>query len=155
MKATEQQGSSNVSGNLIDPPALVRRAEDLEALAVAINADHQAGEASASQGLERFRAAEQKLIKAKEKCDHGRWLEWLKKNVKVKKSRVYQYIAFAKLPWCPTYVERLEKLTTRPMTKHGPSTPPPSPGSVAARDPLCARAGAGFAPASRSCSCTA
>lgn len=77
-------------------PALVRPAEDLAALAAAINAEHAAGEAAASKGLEHYRRAGERLLQAKKQCGHGKWLAWLKANVKASERRARQYMALAK-----------------------------------------------------------
>jgi protein gp37 len=75
--------------------AEVRPAEDLAELAAAINADHEAGEAATRKGLERFRAAGEKLTRAKAQCGHGKWLPWLKKNVQfeVRTAQTYMRVA--------------------------------------------------------------
>jgi hypothetical protein len=78
------------------PPAIVRPAEDLEALAAEINAEHEAGEDATCRGLEHFRRAGEKLLKAKEQCGHGNWLSWLKRNVKFSERQARRYMALAK-----------------------------------------------------------
>jgi hypothetical protein len=80
----------------LNPPAIVRPAEDLAALAHAINAAHIAGEAAARRGLEHFREAGEKLQKAKAQCGHGKWTDWLKKNLKFSPRRAQRYMALAK-----------------------------------------------------------
>lgn len=54
------------------PPALA-----LDALAAAINADHDAVEQMARSTLDRARAAGDKLLQAKAQVAHGQWLPWL------------------------------------------------------------------------------
>jgi protein gp37 len=76
--------------------AEVRPAEDLAELAAAINADHEAGEAATRKGLERFRAAGEKLIRAKGRCGHGKWLPWLEKNVNFKVTQASCYMRVAR-----------------------------------------------------------
>lgn len=80
------------------PPAAVRPAEDLAELAAAINAEVQAGDQSSRRGVEHYRAAGLKLIEAKTRCGHGRWLEWLRANVRVSQQHASRYMRLAKLP---------------------------------------------------------
>jgi hypothetical protein len=77
-------------------PAIVRPAEDLAVLAAEINAAHEAGEDATRKGLEHFRCAGEKLIRAKEQCGHGHWLSWLEKNVKFSVRQAQRYMALAK-----------------------------------------------------------
>jgi hypothetical protein len=81
-----------------NPPDIVRPAEDLAALAHAINAEHGAGEAAARKGLEHFRAAGEKLLKAKAQCGHGKWLPWLKANVHFDRRTATNYMNLARIP---------------------------------------------------------
>ena len=67
---------------IVDPPALVRPAEDLGELAAAANAGYHAGEDAARQGIAHYIAAGEALVKAKKLCGHGRWLEWVQKNLR-------------------------------------------------------------------------
>src|SRR5262249_32403540 len=80
------------------PAAEGRPAEDLAELAAAINAEHGAGEEASRRGLEHFRAAGEKLIRAKAACGHGRWLKWLEKNVRFGQSTAKNYMRLAKSP---------------------------------------------------------
>jgi hypothetical protein len=52
----------------------------LDALALAINADHDAVEQMARSTLDRARAAGDKLLAAKAQVEHGQWLPWLAAN---------------------------------------------------------------------------
>ncbi len=81
--------------NELFPAAETRPVEDLNQLAAQINAAHEAGEAATRQGLEDFREAGESLIKAKAQCGHGKWLPWLKKNVRFadRTARVYMQVA--------------------------------------------------------------
>jgi hypothetical protein len=81
---------------LLSPPAVVRSAEDLAALAAEINAEHKAGEQATRKGLEHFRAAGAALLKAKAACGHGNWLPWLQKNVKFSQQTASVYMRLAK-----------------------------------------------------------
>jgi hypothetical protein len=81
-----------------DPPAVVRPAEDLGELAAAINREHEAGEACTRRGLEHYRRAGEALVKAKAQCGHGRWLPWLKANVRFSQQQASRYMQLAKLP---------------------------------------------------------
>jgi hypothetical protein len=80
------------------PPAIVRPAEDLAVLATQINASHEAGEGATRKGLEHFRAAGEALRKAKAACGHGKWLAWLKTNVRCSQQQASRYMRLAKLP---------------------------------------------------------
>jgi hypothetical protein len=84
--------------DLFDPPAMVRPAEDLAALAARANAEHEAGERLTRKGLEHYRAAGEALRKAKAQCGHGKWLAWLKANVKFSQQQASRYMQLAKLP---------------------------------------------------------
>lgn len=72
------------------------RTDRLLELATKINAEHEAGDAKRQGGLEHYRAAGLALIQAKRACGHGRWLPWLRTNVKFSERRARQYLAFAK-----------------------------------------------------------
>jgi hypothetical protein len=83
-------------GDLFDPPAIVRPAEDLAALATAINAEHGAALAAARSSLEHAKAAGEMLIRAKKQCCHGKWLPWLKANVKFSERTARGYMSVAR-----------------------------------------------------------
>lgn len=80
---------------VVDNGAEVRPAEDLAALAARINAEHDAGEGATRKGLEHFRAAGEALLRAKGQCGHGKWLAWLKKNVRCSQQRASEYMRVA------------------------------------------------------------
>ncbi len=80
----------------MNPPAIVRTASDLGALAKAINADHESGEASQAKSLEHYRAAGEKLLMAKATVDHGNWDRWCKINIRFSKRTAEQYMKVAK-----------------------------------------------------------
>jgi ParB family chromosome partitioning protein len=83
--------------DLFDVPAIVREAEELAALAAEINADHDAGESAYGLGLQHFRAAGEKLLRAKSACGHGRWLPWLKEHCpKIPERTAQRYMRLAK-----------------------------------------------------------
>jgi len=92
------EGMTNRINLPLDPPAIVKPAEDLAQLAQQINADHEAGEQARKERLSRFRSAGEKLLKAKKLCKHGQWLKWLKENVKFSKTQAHRYMDFAKFP---------------------------------------------------------
>src|SRR4051794_951662 len=81
---------------IINPPAIIKPADDLQALAAEINAEHVAGDNAARRGLEHYRAAGEKLLQAKEKCNHGEWLAWVKANVKFSQEQARRYMRLAK-----------------------------------------------------------
>jgi hypothetical protein len=79
-----------------DPPAAVRGGDaDLSALARHINAEHEAGERATRKGLEHFRAAGDALIRAKQQCGHGKWLKWLRANVRFSQPTAWSYMRLA------------------------------------------------------------
>ena len=53
---------------------------ELDALAAAINAEHDAAEGAARTALDHARSAGDKLLLAKAQLAHGQWLPWLKDN---------------------------------------------------------------------------
>jgi len=78
-----------------DPICNVRPAEDLGELAARINREHDAGEVAARDVLEHFRSAGEALIRAKALCGHGRWLTWLKANVRFSPRTAQAYMRVA------------------------------------------------------------
>jgi hypothetical protein len=86
-----------MSDPIFTPPAEVRPAADLAALAAEINAEHRAGEAAARKGMDHFRKAGAALLRAKASCRHGEWLPWLAKSCPYLNERKAQrYMALAK-----------------------------------------------------------
>jgi hypothetical protein len=110
----------------IDKPAIVRPAEDLSILAAEINREHEAGEGATRKGLEHFRAAGERLIRAKAQCGHGKWLAWLKANVRFSQQRASEYMRLAegwdKLPPGGNLKDAL-RLLTDDSDDEGDSTP--------------------------------
>ncbi len=82
--------------SFLNPPAIVRPADELAELASKINQAHEAGTQHSRRSLEHFRAAGEWLAKAKNALPHGEWLRWLKTNVKFSERRVQRYLALAK-----------------------------------------------------------
>src|SRR5208283_6005569 len=80
---------------IIDPPALVRLADDLGELASQINAEHARCEAAMEQGLQHARNIGQMLLTAKGKVPHGEWLGWLKASTKVSARTAQRYMRVA------------------------------------------------------------
>jgi hypothetical protein len=105
----------------IDKPAIVRPAEDLAVLAAEINREHEAGEGATRKGLEHFRAAGERLIRAKAACGHGRWLRWLRANVRFSQqtASVYMRLAkhWAKLPVTGNLADAIFLLTDVPNSR--------------------------------------
>lgn len=81
--------------SIFDPPAIVRAADDLEALAKEINAEHAAAEGAVRSSLEHARAAGEKLLLAKKACQYGTWMDWQKKNLNFKTTAAWSYIKVA------------------------------------------------------------
>jgi hypothetical protein len=73
-----------------------RQAEDLAALAAQINRCHNVGMEYVESGLEFYHEAGVALLKAKERCGHGKWLAWVKANLKFTGRRAQQYMKLAK-----------------------------------------------------------
>lgn len=83
--------------DLTDPPAIVRPAADaLDELAARINTTHAVAEEATRKGLERYREVGLMLTEAKKKCGHGKWLPWLKANVKFTERHARRYIELSK-----------------------------------------------------------
>ena len=62
---------------MANPPAIVKSADDLQALAEQINQEHRAGENARRRGLGHYRKVGELLLQARAKCKHGEWLPWL------------------------------------------------------------------------------
>lgn len=84
-----------MNNRLIPLPAIVRPSEDLESLAVAINAEHEAVEMTGRQTLEHAREAGEKLIQAKKLCGHGKWLKWVEKTLPFSDQTARNYMRVA------------------------------------------------------------
>lgn len=70
---------------------------ELTKLAERINAEHEAGQEATKKGLAHYHAAGVALLKAKQRCGHGKWSKWLKANVPtISERRVQRYMALAK-----------------------------------------------------------
>jgi hypothetical protein len=89
----------------LSPPAVVRPAEDLAVLAAEINAAHEAGEAKSRARLDDYRRAGELLLKVQAALPHGRWLPWLKGNVRFSKTQAYRYMEWANFPSTGTLAE--------------------------------------------------
>jgi hypothetical protein len=68
----------------------------LSALAKEINKNHADVERLAGQCLEAARETGELLLKAKAGCGHGRWLAWMKVNVKFSQQTANTYMRLAK-----------------------------------------------------------
>jgi hypothetical protein len=66
----------------LTPPAIVAPAEGLGELAAVANAGYEAGEDATRKGIDHYIAAGEALVKAKKLCGHGKWLEWVQKNLR-------------------------------------------------------------------------
>lgn len=78
--------------NRIELPGIVRPAEDLDALAAAINAEHEAVELATRQSLEHARKVGDLLLRAQQQVEGHNWLKWLKKNTRVPERTAQHYI---------------------------------------------------------------
>jgi hypothetical protein len=79
----------------LNPPAIVRPAEDLAALAAEVNAAHVAVEAAGRQTLEQAKRAGDALLRAKKLTGHGKWLPWLTANVRFSRRTAQAYMRVA------------------------------------------------------------
>lgn len=75
-----------------DLPAIVRQVDSLDELAGQINGAHEAGMQSMGSGLSYFRQVGAMLSRAKDKCGHGHWLEWVSKNLKFSDRQARNYM---------------------------------------------------------------
>jgi hypothetical protein len=82
--------------DLTDPPGVVRPADDLAALAARINAEHQEAEGAMRAGLAHAKNAGELLLEAKRRCPHGRWLPWLRANVRFGERTAQAYMRVAR-----------------------------------------------------------
>jgi hypothetical protein len=80
----------------IDPPAAVRAVEDLGELAARINAEHEGVELDGRRLLERCRAVGELLLEVKRRCGHGRFLPWIKANVRFDRMTATRYMRVAR-----------------------------------------------------------
>ncbi len=110
--------------NIVNPPAIIRPADDLVQLAARINAAHQAGEKAVRRGLEHYRAAGEMLLQAKAKC-RGNWLKWLKGNVAFSDVTAGKYMKIAagwpKIAGAATQGEALDQLNSERSKSEPPS----------------------------------
>jgi hypothetical protein len=81
---------------LFDPPGIVRSVDALAELAGRINAEHAEALSAARASLNHARNAGLLLLEAKKQCGHGRWLPWIKANVRFSERTVQTYMRVAK-----------------------------------------------------------
>jgi hypothetical protein len=106
------------------PAAIVRSAEDLAALAVAINAAHEAGLEATRKRLEHYRHAGELLHQAKGKVGHGNWLSWVKRHVKCSRMQANRYMQLAEVVKCNVDVTFEEQETEwRRIAGNAPAEP--------------------------------
>jgi hypothetical protein len=68
--------------DLFTPPAAVAPAQTLGELAAVANAGFHAGEEATRKGLDHYIQAGEALTRAKKLCGHGKWLDWVGKNLR-------------------------------------------------------------------------
>jgi hypothetical protein len=115
----------------IDYPAFVRASDSLDELAARINGVFAVAEETTRKGLAHYREVGQMLLAAKEKCGHGNWLPWLKKNVKFSEVQAQRYMRLAK----SVVTTDLETAWRVIQGNDEPEEEPPPSGFVAAPDP--------------------
>jgi ParB family chromosome partitioning protein len=115
---------------LFDPPAIVAPAEDvaaLAALAAEINADHEAGEELTRRGLEHYRACGEKLLRAKARCGHGRWLKWAKANLRFSERKAQRYMELARCDVTSDLAEEWRRISGNSTAGEGDAEPTSTP----------------------------
>jgi hypothetical protein len=85
---------------------------ELAELATEIKADLRAAKESRWEELGRFRAAGEKLRRARVVCPHGEWEDWLRENFEMSDKTARRYIQFAETDVTSDLEER-EKLWRR------------------------------------------
>jgi protein gp37 len=83
-----------MNDNLFPLPAIVRPAEDLDALAASIHAEHEASGEAVRNSLEHARCAGEQLAAARELCLRKQrpWLAWLEKKAKIPQRTAWDYM---------------------------------------------------------------
>lgn len=81
--------------DILNPPAIVRPNEDLQALAHEINSEHALAEQASRKGLEHYRNVGKTLLKVKKACGHGHFGNWLRRNVKFTQQAATSYMRLA------------------------------------------------------------
>jgi ParB family chromosome partitioning protein len=112
-----------MSEYLFNSPAIVAPAENLAALAAEINADHEAGEELTRRGLEHYRAAGEKLLLAKERCGHGKWLKWAKANLRFGERKAQRYMELAKCDVTSDLTEEWRRISGNALRDEGDGQP--------------------------------
>jgi hypothetical protein len=132
--------------NLSDPPAMVRPANDLAALANQINAEREAAERAARQSIEHARVAGEALLEARQQCAQSRdWLLWLKQNVRFSKSTAHNYMSVVRSRGRSQAKRKTSHARTR-RRKRSPSSWAPSLGPWATLQHLGGAATPPYAP---------
>jgi hypothetical protein len=78
--------------NNINPPALVRPAEDLDARATRINGLLAAADDKTRSGLEDYRLAGAEMALVKQHVGHGNWLQWVEENLHCNARQAQKYM---------------------------------------------------------------
>jgi protein gp37 len=82
-----------MSRDLFNPPAVIRPAEDLEALAAEIRAEHEAVKGAGRASVEHARNAGERLARIQDhlKEKHG-WIKWLKERAQLNRVTAANYL---------------------------------------------------------------
>lgn len=116
----------------------------LAKLAIDINAEIRAAEASYRKALDHAVRVGQLLIEAKALVNHGEWLPWLEANCAVKRTQAEKYMRLARANYHPsgnlTITEAVAQLTAPKVVKPDPNVPSPD-----VRAAIVAKAGRGEA----------
>jgi hypothetical protein len=131
-----------------NPPAILRPAADLRALAAEINAAHKSGEESTRRGLAHFRVAGEALLKAKKAVGHGGFKAWVEKHVHFSYRTAAGYMRVAR-EWekCATVAHLRDALRMLTEDAHDGDETAPTPTPATSAPPA---SGSGPADAGRS-----
>jgi hypothetical protein len=86
----------NLQETLLNPPAIIRQAEDLVQLAAEINREHQRCEESAQAAVPHARQAGELLLRAKTSVPRGQWLPWMKAHCSFSERTAQNYMRVAR-----------------------------------------------------------
>jgi hypothetical protein len=122
------QRGRTIMSDPFNPPAVVRPAADLKALAAKIKDDYVAHLDLARKSLERAIAIGLALCEVKKACGHGNWLTWLEENVPFGRERAADFMRVAlnkaKCGHLTTFEEALRFLAE---AERNASASPPAP----------------------------
>jgi hypothetical protein len=131
----------------LNPAPLVRAVEDLATLAAAINRAHAEGERLTHKGLEHFHRAGEALLQAKAQCGHGKWLKWLKENIRFSERQAQNYMRLAKSAVTADLEDEWRKIQGNAPTWDDAAADAAEPGAAAAGEVIVLGGGVTLIPA--------